>query len=86
MTANKSKSYLAYLNKLVDEYNNSYHYSFDKEPIIVIFFVLSEEIESSHQALKFKASDRSGQLSLITFLTKLIGTNGKKKSLRLIPC
>ena len=38
MTANKSKSYLAYLNKLVDEYNNRYHYSFDKEPIIVIFF------------------------------------------------
>ena len=33
MTANKSKSYLAYLNKLLDEYNNSYHHSFDKEPI-----------------------------------------------------
>ena len=33
MTANKSKSYLANLNKLVDEYNNSWHHSIDKEPI-----------------------------------------------------
>ena len=38
MIANKSKSYLAYLNKLVDEYNNSYHHSFDKEPIDGDFF------------------------------------------------
>ena len=39
MTASKSKSYLAYLNKLVDEYNNSYHHSFDKESIDGDFFL-----------------------------------------------
>ena len=27
MTANGSKSYLSYLNKIVDEYNNTYHHS-----------------------------------------------------------
>ena len=33
MTANDSKSYLPYLNKLVDHYNNTYHHSIDKKPI-----------------------------------------------------
>ena len=27
MTANDSKSYLSYLNKLVDQYNNTYYHS-----------------------------------------------------------
>ena len=27
MRANDSKSYLSYLNKLVDQYNNTYHHS-----------------------------------------------------------
>ena len=27
MTVNESKSYLSYLNKLVDQYNNTYHHS-----------------------------------------------------------
>ena len=29
MTANESKPYLGYLNKLADLYNNAYHHSFD---------------------------------------------------------
>ena len=31
MTANNSKSYLAYLNKLFDQYNNTYHHSIHKK-------------------------------------------------------
>ena len=31
MTADNKKSYLGYFNKLVDEYNNSYHHSIDKK-------------------------------------------------------
>ena len=31
MTANDSKSYLSYLNKLVDQYNNTYHHSINKK-------------------------------------------------------
>ena len=33
MTANDSKSYLPYLNKLVDQQNNTYHHSFNKYPV-----------------------------------------------------
>ena len=33
MTADDSKSYLSYLNKLVDQYNNTYHQSGNKKPI-----------------------------------------------------
>ena len=31
MTADDSTSYLPYLNKLVDQYNNTYHHSINKE-------------------------------------------------------
>ena len=43
MTANDSISYLGYFNKLVDEYNNTYH-SVDKKPIHVDCSVVTEEI------------------------------------------
>ena len=33
MTANDSKSYLSYLNKLVEQYSNTYHHSINKKPI-----------------------------------------------------
>ena len=33
MAAVDSKFYLPYLNKLVDQYNNTYHHSINKKPI-----------------------------------------------------
>ena len=33
MTTNDSKSYLIYLNKLVDQGNNTFHHSINKTPI-----------------------------------------------------
>ena len=39
MTANDSKSYLSYLNKLVDQYNNTYHHSINKKPIKMLFIL-----------------------------------------------
>ena len=33
MTANSSKSYLPYLNKLVDPCNNTYHHSIINKPV-----------------------------------------------------
>ena len=46
MTANDSKSYLSYLNKLVDQYNNTYHHFFFliKKPINADYFALTEKI------------------------------------------
>ena len=42
MTANDSKSYLGYLNKLVDKYNNTYYYSVGKKPIHANYSALIE--------------------------------------------
>ena len=33
MTANVSKPYISYFNKLVDQDNNTYHHSINKNPI-----------------------------------------------------
>ena len=43
MTANDSKSYLSYFNKLLDLYNNTYHHSTDKKPINANYSVLTEK-------------------------------------------
>ena len=50
MRANKSKSYLRYFNKLVHQYNNTYHYSTDTKPINGDY---SASIEKLRQFLKF---------------------------------
>ena len=55
MTANDSKPYLCYLNKLVDEYKNTY-FSISKKPIHADYSASSEEFESRHEAHKFKIS------------------------------
>ena len=50
MTPNDSKSYLSYLNKLVDHYSNTYHHSINKKPI--------NPIETNPKALKLKVNYR----------------------------
>ena len=57
MTANHSKFYLPYPNKLVDQYNNTYDHSINKKPINDDCSVSTEEIETNHQASKFKVKD-----------------------------
>ena len=56
--AYNSLSYLYYLDKLVDEYNNTYHRSIGKKPIDADYTALTEEIETVTKAPKFKVSDR----------------------------
>ena len=58
MTANDSKSYLGYLNKLVDQCNNTYHCSIDKKPVDADYSALTEEIDPIHKAPKFQVGDR----------------------------
>ena len=57
MTANDSKSYLGYLNKLVDEYNNTHHNSIGTKPVDADYSAMTEKIGSSYKAPKFKVSD-----------------------------
>ena len=50
MTANDSKSYLPYLNELVDQYNNTYHHSIRKKPVNADYSASTEKIESNPKA------------------------------------
>ena len=58
MTANDSKSYLSYLNKLVDQYNNNYHHSIGKKPSNADNTVLTKKNQTDPKAPKFKVNDR----------------------------
>ena len=58
MTANDSKSYLPYLNKSVDQCNNTYHQPINKKPINAYYSVSTENIKSNPKTPKFKVNDR----------------------------
>ena len=60
MTTNDSKSYLPYLNKLVDQYNNTFHQSINKNSIDADYSPLTEKIYTNPKAPKFKVNDRVG--------------------------
>ena len=54
MKTNDRKSYLSYLNKLVDQYNNTYHHSINKKAINADYCVFTEKIETNPKDPKFK--------------------------------
>ena len=58
MTANNNKSYLSYLNKLVNQNNNTYHHSISKKPINTDYSASTEKTETNVKAPKFKGNAR----------------------------
>ena len=58
MAADDGKSYLSYLNKLVDQYNNTYHHSINKKPSNANYSALTEETDTNPKSPKFKVNDR----------------------------
>ena len=58
MMAINIHSYHDHLDKLLDEYNNTYNYSIEKKPIHADYSALSEVIETNHKVPKFKNGDR----------------------------
>ena len=54
MTANDNKSYLGYLNKLVDEYDNNYHRSIGQKLIDADYSALTGKTESGLLSTNFK--------------------------------
>ena len=58
MTANDSKSYFLYLNKLVDQHNNTFRHSINKKSSNVDYCALTEKIETNPKAYKFKVNYR----------------------------
>ena len=75
MTANDSKSYLSYLNKLVDQYNNAYRHSIGKKLINADYSALAEKLETNPKA------SRSELLSIRIFLVKVTLKIGQEKYL-----
>ena len=57
MTAIDIKSYLSYLNNLIDQYSNTYHHSFGKKPIDADYSVLREKIQTNPKAPNYKVND-----------------------------
>ena len=84
MTATDSKSYLPYLTKLVDQYNNTYHDFINKKRINADYSDLTENIETNPKAPKFKVNDRVSLLSIRTFLVKVTLAIGREKYVLLI--
>ena len=58
MTSKDSKSYLSYLNKLINQCDNTYHHSINKKPINTDYSALTEKVETNPKAPKFKVNDR----------------------------
>ena len=56
VTVSDNKSYLPYLNKSLDQYNNIYHHSINKKPIYADYSSLIEKIETNPKAPKFKVN------------------------------
>ena len=71
MTANDSKFYLAYLNKLVDQYNNTYHHSIGEKPIDDDYSVLTKKLTRILKLLSLKLIRESQLLSIRMFSVKL---------------
>ena len=83
MTANDSKSYHSYLNKLVNQYNITYHHSTFKKPLNAVSYALTENIVSNPEAPKFKVTN----IVRITKYEKIFNTVlkvGQEKYLLLI--
>ena len=77
MTANDSKSYVPYLNKLVDQYNNTYHHSINKKPINADYSALNEKIENNLKSPKLMTELE--RLSIRIFLVKVTLKIGLEK-------
>ena len=46
------------MNKLIDQYHNTYHHSINKKTISADYSALTEKIVSNSKAPKFKVNDR----------------------------
>ena len=70
MTANDSIFYLSYLNKSLDQYNNTYHHSINKKPNIVDYYALTEKMRRILKLINLKWMTESELLSIRIFLQK----------------
>ena len=81
MTASDTKSYLSDLNKLVDQYYNTYHHSINKKPVNADYSALIEKIETNAKA---KLIIESELLNITILLVKVTLKIGEEKYLLFI--
>ena len=79
MTADDSKFYLSYLNKLVDQYNNTYHHSIGKKPINANYSALTKKIETNPKAYRFRVTDRARITKYNNIFSKGHTENGSRE-------
>ena len=84
MKTNDRKSYLSYLNKLVDKYNDTYDHSISKKPFDADYSPLTEKIETNHKAPKFKVNDKVRITKYKNIFVKVTLNIGQEKYLLLI--
>ena len=78
MTACNSRSYLDYIYKSVDKYNNPYHHSIGKERIDTKYSALTEKLRPILKFLKLKLLLESELLSTNIFLAKVTPIIGRE--------
>ena len=86
MTANDNKSYLSYLNKLVDKYNNTYNHSIGKKSINAGYSAFSQKLGQILNWLNLKLVIHWELLNTRIYLVKVKLKIGQKKYLLLILC
>ena len=59
MAANDSKSYLPNLNKLVDQYNNTYHHSIGNKLLMLITLLWLKKLKRTVKFLNLKSVTES---------------------------
>ena len=71
ITANDSKSYLSYLDKLVDQYNNNYPHSINKILLMLIILLLLKKLKRIIKLLNLRLMTESEFQSIRKFLVKV---------------
>ena len=84
MIAYDRKYYLPYLNKLVYQYDNTYHHSLNKKSINADHSALTEKIVTNPKVSKFKVNDRVIITKYIIYIVKITLKIGQDKYLLLI--
>ena len=84
MTTNETISHLTYLNKLVDQYNNTYYHSIGKNLLMLIILLWLKKLRQILKLLSLKLMIGSELPSLRTFLVKVTLKTGQEKYLLLI--
>ena len=82
MTVDGSKCYLNNLDKLVDQYNNTFHHSICKNPILILIILLwLIKLKRITKLLNSKLMIESELLTIKIFLVKVTLKIGQEKYL-----